>query len=191
MAASEDTCPHPEIPERLHTNGRLAVDQIEKTDRLFFWHPALPEGEAYVSAIPGHKRFANQSCNSDELNPDGDPSDVLYNVRDGGGKMSGMQIACIPVEELCNVSSPHPTLVRRDIKTGKPLSPVQKEQIHFVPKHTPTLCMYPHCEIISHRDGMETKDIAKGSRSDVKLQFAKIAERYRLEMAKYSTAKTS
>jgi hypothetical protein len=48
--------------------------------------------------------------------------------------------------------------------------------------HTPTPCMYPHCEILAKKNGVPPKKIAAGIKTTVRTKFADLAELNRLEM---------
>lgn len=188
MPGSDVCCSIDGIPGHLHQKGREPVDTLHEDDRLFLWHSAFVAGERYSGTIPGfRKEVGSQSCNSELLNPEGDPGDVTYDTRKGGAKMPNLQVACIPLAELKQVVVPHRDFIRLDPETNKPLEPKEFKNLHLTVRHDPTPCMYPHCEIKVLLDGAEKKEVPRSLRADFITQLATIAEQNRLEMEPYST----
>ena len=140
MQASLRRCSTSGIPHRLHT-GTRPVAVVPQDDNLFMRHPALPAGEAYHLAIPGHRHVEDQSTNSEEINkPFGWPRDVLYDTRHGRHtQYRRWQIAKLPVAEIAALTIPNKnTVVLNADGTVKKSA----DEFSFEVIHEPDPCMY-------------------------------------------------
>jgi hypothetical protein len=176
MQASMPKCGVETIPTRLHTNGRAAVTRADREDRLFIRHPPLPEGKGYGFEIPGHDHLENQSAHSEQLNrPAGYACDVLFNCKNGKHFLDH-QIACLDMKEVCELELPNPNTIRKDRKGAI----VKQADVYtFEVVHTPTSCLYPHCEILTKKNGVITTSVSSGFKTTVRMSFADLAEKNR------------
>ncbi|MEI7451409.1 MAG: hypothetical protein WCJ75_17505 [Desulfomonile sp.] len=148
-------------------------------DRLYLHHESIAIDEAYGFDIKG-VRCVDQSANSNLLNPVGDPCDVLYDTKNGG-RLANKQIACIPVVELRQIAFPNPNMIKKNAE-GQDITPA--EAMHnFDVQHSPTPCMYPHCEILLYQNGERRSHINSNAvKSTIRRMFARIADQYRSEV---------
>ena len=166
------------IPFRLHTRARKPV-RVSRDDFMYMRHPPLPQGESYHLEIPGHKCLKDQSANSEKINtPRGRPEDVLYDTSNGQHKTS-WQIAKLPVAEILDLKIPNKTtlVMNLDGTVRKPA-----DEFTFEVIHEPTACVYPHCSMYALKNKTRPRDVASGVKSAIRLEFAQIAERSRVEM---------
>jgi hypothetical protein len=181
MPALPLKCSIRDIPRRLHTGARQPA-VVARDDNLFMRHPPLPAGESYHLEIPQHKCLEDQSANSEKLNvPNGVPQDVLYNTKHGRHHTS-WQIARLPVGEILGLRIPNANTLRLNIDgTVKQ----QADVFSFEVIHEPDPCMYPHCVIYALKNGKRPKEVASGIRSEIRAEFARIAESNRQQMLQY------
>jgi hypothetical protein len=177
MPASVVECKIPSIPARLHTRGRAPVTVLSASDWLYMRHP--PQRALwYGSQIPGHDHLADQSVNSRLLNrPNGSPRDVLYNDT-GGPHRWDWGIAAFSVRQLSQLVLPNVNTQFKKVK-GQPVGP---DLYTFRVLHTPTPCLYPHCEIHAYKNGTRIKPTVKiknSMRSVIRKRFARLADRNR------------
>ncbi len=175
MQECEQACNVEGIPPHLHKRGRSS-ESIGDGDRLFLHHDAIDVGAPYGFDIKG-VRYLDQSANSEMLNPDGSPCDVLYDTRNGG-ILANKQVACLPVAELRMLAFPNPNLVKK----GAPSPPA--EAMHsFEVFHDPMPCMFPHCEIALFQNEQRKRSLNSSEvKSIIRRQFARVAEKYRSDM---------
>ena len=183
MQACADDCDVP-IPAHLHSKGKLRIAEVSIDDFFYLHHSPIPEGEPYGFSLSTHLRATNQSANSHLLNPDGQPTDVLYNIRTGDRIEN--QIACIAVSDLRTLCFPNPNKIKKN-PDGTDVPPTESEQYSFKICHYPTPCMYPHCEIHTFEGGVKKKEVGSSSmKTLIRRAFAQLAEKYRSEMLKYT-----
>lgn len=187
MDTCDEKCDIGDIPEYLHSFGKC-ISAIGEEDRLFLWHELIedPALDGYGAVgIPGY-RWENQSANSELLNPNGSPLDVLRDTRQGG-YLASRQVACLAVKDIISISFPNPNN-RKMGRDGK-VQPVNEDEPKFslTVEHKPTKCMYPHCEIIGNKDGCPNKMKQEGVRSILRRTLAEMAMKYWNEMKKYSS----
>lgn len=165
-----------DIPSRLHALDRPVIP-IGDDDWLYMRHPPLADDLGYAFEIPGH-RVEDQSVNSEKLNqPDGNPRDVLFDTRFGNHHIE-MQIARLGAGEVRSLDIPNINTIR---KNGKGEIIQDADRYRFEVVHKPTPCMYPHCEIITLKNG-ERKPVSSGIKSAIRWAFAQIADRHRHKM---------
>lgn len=181
MERCEGACDTVGIPEHLHSHGRSKGLMITQEDRLFIWHRPLEGDYGYGNGgIPGY-RWLNQSANSEQLNPDGQPSDVLFDTKNGG-KMPGLEVACLSVSDLISLKFPNPKYQPKD-KHGNPLPITDADMYTFEIGHRPEACMYPHCEIFLQKGGIEVKKLDKENvKSVIRSELSIFADKHREEM---------
>jgi hypothetical protein len=176
MPASPAECSIPTIPARLHSGGRGAVPSLDPKDWLYLRHPPLPHGIGYGSKIPGHDNLGDQSANSRLLNRRyGSPTDVLYNTA-GGNHFWTWGIAGFSVRQITQLSLPNLNTAFKKVR-GQPIPP---DVYSFRVTHSPTPCMYPHCEINAFKNNTKIPDDIRNSmRTTIRRQFAQMADRNR------------
>ncbi|MFT5465999.1 MAG: hypothetical protein ACI8UO_001096 [Verrucomicrobiales bacterium] len=174
------------IPERLHTNGRTAVDRVDDEDNLFMRHEPLPsDGHGYGAQIPGHRHLNNQSVNSDDLNSDGWACDVLLNTKTGNHYFD-YQIACFRAGDIRDLTVPNENTTVFDNEGNIKRSP---DIYEFKVRHDPADCMYPHCLLLARKNGGDPPSkIGNSMKTVLRKWFAKLAERNREKMSKRSNA---
>lgn len=151
---------------------------IDCADVLFMRHQALPPGEGYMAAIPGHSKLKDQSANSHFLNPKGCPEDVTYQVNTGE-RLLNQGIAILPVADILGLNVPHDKSRKLNKLTGE--LEVETDRYTFRVLHDPHRCMYPHCIIQAYRNNeAQETDIRNASKTLIRKQFAELAEKYRL-----------
>ena len=180
---SEDSaakCEVPGIPDRLHRNAKPEVAEIPSEDLLYLFHTPLPVDEPYGSEIPEY-RVRDQSANSHDLNPDGSPTDVLFN--DETGERRVLQIARLDVASLIIVNLPNPnTRLVKKLPSGETVTTEDVYSVRVV--HKPEKCNYPHCEIRTLKNG---KELGKNwdnrwAKGTIRRRIAEIAQKSRKEM---------
>src|SRR3954471_5160490 len=149
MLGSEPECTIRDIPRRLHRRRR-AVRLVPEHDWLFMRHPPLGPAEHYGLGWEGQFSVRDQSVNSKLLNrPIGRPQDVLYDTR-YGNHFWHYEIAGFRAKEIRALIFPNPNSVQRD-RNGQPKN--DPDIFSFQLVHDPKPCMYPHCEILTFRNG--------------------------------------
>lgn len=178
MASKSDYTGH-DIPVRLWRWGR-SERNVDSDDWLYMRHdPLEPPGSPYVGQIPGHRKFEDQSVNSDRLNPSGTPRDVLFDTARGTHHWN-YQIARLRAREIEEHPFPNEFLIKRH-KDGR--REMQTDFFTFRVKHTPDDRMYPHCIIEAKKNGNSgVKEVPKSLRTSIRYYFAELAERHREEM---------
>lgn len=179
MLALLPKCGITTIPSRLHTRGRQKVPTLTHDDRLFVRHEPLPLGEDYGCRIPGHDNLEDQSANSEKLNsPKGYACDVLFDCKNGNHYLD-FQFACLDVKRIHQLALPNENTIQYD-RYGN----VKKNAdiYTFEVTHSPTICMYPHCEILAKKNGTPVKKVSPGFKTTIRTKFADLAELNRLEM---------
>lgn len=177
MSVCKETCEAPGIPAYLHGTER-EPSIISPTDRLYLWYKEKPGISEFLL-----QEFdcAAQSANSHELNPDGSPEDVLYDVVNGG-KPANRRLACLAVEEILTASFPNTFSTVKDPVTKRQV-PVNETYTWEV-VHDPTGCMFPHCEIRAKCNGAFVTEVQSRSfRSKLRGEFSQLAARFREELA--------
>ena len=172
-------CQISDIPRRLHWANRSIKKSLNKGDWLYMRHEPLPDGEPYVGKIPGHDHLGDQSVNSRKISGiSGSPKDVLYDTQKGQ-HFRDYQIAKFSVNEVRTLNLPNPNVITKKIIGKTAVNDVYT----FVVVHVPTSCMYPHCEIHAYKNGDKVDgDVKNSMRTVIRMQFAKIAEKNRIEI---------
>lgn len=173
-----EVCSRESIPIRLHRMGRPKLEAGEASDHLYIRHPPRDMSEPYILQIPGHNKLQNQSVNSELLNAEGSPSDVLFNTK-CDPHFTDSNIAKIAAQDVINLQLPNPH-VMRVVKAKTTNEPVVYQ---FKIEHDPTPCMYPHCVIQAYKDGEKVdKNIDGYMKTEIRKIFAKLAEKWRESM---------
>lgn len=163
------------IPYRLHTNGRSKHKNLSSEDRFFLRHPPIINQVGYGFEIPQF-RLTRQSGNSEQINLNGKIRDVLYDTKEGKHHKD-FQIASLPLKDISNLSIPNPNSNTKNNK-GAVIKPADIYSFEVV--HEPTSCMYPHCEIITNKNGNPVKDVSSPLvKSTIRLKMAEIADLHR------------
>ena len=183
-------CTIASIPARLHTSvkndGKVdvrLVQRVDDSDRLFMRHPPLPDGGGYGFKIPEHDHLADQSVNSEVINvPNGCVRDVLFDTKHGNHYFS-YQIACLAVSEIRTLEVANNNTIEKD-RLGNVVRPA--DIYTFDVRHVPAQCMYPHCIIHAMKNDkpIENKHVRDVMKTVLRSEFAKLAERRRLEIAR-------
>lgn len=173
MQTCEEGCNHPNIPSRLHAIGRPVIDNL-KSDfmvYMFYKREDLEKGFAQKFQI----RVETQSVVSEELNPEGNASDALWNSKTGEYQNEHLVIG-FPVNDIRSIRFPDERVRQKDPRNPRmylPQSP--EEDITFEVVHVPVGCMYPHCDIKPITPN--NTSISKGLRSIAREKFGAIAQR--------------
>jgi hypothetical protein len=150
---------------------------VSPDDVLFVRHPPIEGSGGYGVSIPEH-RVADQSANSLLLNEGGRSTDVLYDTNNGSHWVKH-QIAKLHVAEVLKLSLPNENTIRRD-RNGNII--YGGDLYTFEIEHKPTSCMYPHCEIVALKEGVKQAQIKNAMKTTIRAQFARLAEKARVEM---------
>jgi hypothetical protein len=179
MPASLPKCGIATIPSRLHARGRQKVPTIAQDDRMFIRHEPLSDGEGYGCRIPGHDNIEDQSANSEKLNaPHGFACDVLFDSKKGDHHLN-YQFACLDVFRIHQLALPNQNTILYDRHGNIKKS---ADVYTFEVTHSPTECMYPHCEILAKKNGALIKRVSPGFKTAIRTKFADLAELNRSEM---------
>lgn len=177
MQEPETECRTAGIPRRLHKNYR-PVCEVPSGDWLYLWHPASTG--SYGFEIFGKFRVESQSFNSHALNePDGNPRDVLYDTETGRHRLE-LQIARVGVDDIRSLDIPNDNTVVKDAM-GKIIE--YRDRYRFEVVHKPTPCMYPHCQLVTLKNGQQKPVNSSDMKTAIREAFAELAERHREEMS--------
>ena len=132
----------------------------------------------YGDCIPEH-RILDQSANSKLLNRGGRVCDVLYDTKNGSHWLT-YQIAKLDVADILALELPNENTIRKD-REGNTI--YSGDVYTFQVEHQPTMCMFPHCEIVALKNGVKQSQVnSNAMKTTIRAQFARIAEKARMEM---------
>jgi len=138
---------------------------------MFFKREDLEKGFAQKFQF----RAETQSVVSEQLNPEGNASDALWNSKTGEYQEEHLVLG-FTVHAVQSIRFPDGRVRRKDPQNPKqylPLSP--EEHVTFEVVHMPVRCMYPHCDVKPVTPN--NTPISKGLRSIARERFGAIAQR--------------
>jgi hypothetical protein len=178
MQDSDDECLRKRIPSRLHTLDRKPVPEFAATESLFVRHEPLGSAATYIGQIPLPKNVEDQSANREKFCESA--LDVLYDTKEGN-HFYDYEIAKVKVGDIEAFRYEAIGPEKRN-ERGEKIQEVRRFTLKAI--HEPTRCMYPHCTIQLYENGekFERNDAPKSAKTNIRREFAKLANQYRAEM---------